>query len=105
MLVSSQVSSLLGTTTSSTSLNTIVGGLLNPSSKDIGTATQNLLGLSYGLEPASIISFTDDLKQFITENLDEEKAGKLLADLAAIEQLSTFGQDDTDPGNVVNILA
>ena len=105
MLVSSQIAGLLGNSASTTSLTSTVSGLLGTSGTDVTTAMNEALALAYSTEVTDTVTFTDELKNFITENLDEDQAASLLADLSAIEQLSTLGQDDTEPTSIVNVLA
>ncbi len=79
------VSSLFPTTGSSTS------GALEFFDKDstLSSITKDLLNTKFNIEqPASSVSFSDDFRQYVADNVGDSTAAKLLADIDAIDRFN-----------------
>lgn len=95
MLDSLQVSTLLSSPSVSSSSG--LSGLFSNKETTLATVTEGLLNAHFNIEqPAATVAFSQELVSFISENLESGKADALLADIAAIEQLSSLGENDSN---------
>lgn len=88
MVDSSLLVSSLFPTSGSVSNNTTLA-IFGRGDSTLATITSDLLNAKYNIEQAaSSVSISDDFRQFITDNLSEDKAAKLLADIDAIDNFN-----------------
>lgn len=106
MLDSLQTSTLLSSSlTSSPTGNSSLANLFSSEEVTLATVTESLLNAHFNIEqPAATVAFSEELINFINDNLQGSEAEALLADIAAIEQLSNFGSNDNNSSVTSQLL-
>ncbi len=60
----------------------------------LDNVTKQLLNQRYNISsPSSVVKISDDIRQFITANVSESKAAKLLADIDSIDRFNRNQQE------------
>ncbi|MDG1288032.1 MAG: hypothetical protein P8P30_10820 [Rickettsiales bacterium] len=94
-----QTSALLGSA-SSVLGNNEVPSIFNQQDATLATITTNLLNAEFNItQPAVTTSFSQELINFITDNLDEGAAESLLADIAAIDKFNGVVSESESSGS------
>ena len=108
MLQGLQISSLLGSSGLASSISKVSGDVSVASIFDgestLATVTTDLLNAHFDIKPQTdTVDLSTELKDFITNFLDEDKAGELLDSLEAIEKLN--GLDSQPETTTEQLLA
>jgi hypothetical protein len=94
----SQIGGLLGVTNSTNSNAAGQVATLLEQNKDLAAVTQSLLSSKIeSNQPIDSVTFSQELQNYINENVEGPKAEKLLADIAALENLSQNESINSDP--------
>ena len=89
------VSSLFPTSSSSSSDTTLA--IFGREDSTLATITSDLLNTKYNIEQsASTVSISENFRQFITDNIGEDRAAQLLADIDAIDNFNNEQENRVD---------